>query len=125
MDLAGTRGGITYADHQAADWYHVTVSIDNTFGREFLWRVTARRLRDAAFRSFSSLVDPAGGVYRPLQPGDGAHDEMQSHLFSVGGGPFWNCWGNCYMDQIGLWNRVLTLEEIETLYGVGLGWAPS
>ena len=125
MDLAGTRGGITYADHQAADWYHVTVSIDNTFGREFLWRVTARRLRDAAFRSFSSLTDPAGGVYRPLQPGDGPHDEMQSHLFSIGGGTYWNCWGNAYVDQIGLWNRVLTLEEIETLYGVGLGWAPS
>ena len=44
MDLAGTRGGITYADHQAADWYHMTVSIDNSFGREFLWEAADDRL---------------------------------------------------------------------------------
>jgi hypothetical protein len=107
------------------DWYHVTQTIDNSISAAWLWRVTAKRLRGGQSFIQTGSNDPTGGVLRPLQAGDDIYWDVLSHLFGVGGGVYWNCWGDALFDQIGVWNRVLTLDEVDTLYGAGLGWAPS
>lgn len=124
-DLTGIRGGVWDTGHMNLDWYHVTQTIDNSISAAWLWRVTAKRLRGGQSFIQTGSNDPTGGVLRPLQAGDDIYWDVLSHLFGVGGGVYWNCWGDALFDQIGVWNRVLTLDEVDTLYGAGLGWAPS
>jgi hypothetical protein len=124
FDFVGVRGGVDYADHQIGDWYYVTVCFDNSISAAWLWRITAQRLRDGLQCIQTGMSDPAGDYFRPLEVGDDPWNEVMAHLFGIGGGVYWNLWGSALFDRIGVWNRVLELEEIQTLYGAGLGWSP-
>jgi hypothetical protein len=51
--------------------------------------------------------------------------EVCGAMWGLGGWQWW--WGtgaSAQYDRIGVWNRVLTSDELEKLYGVGLGWTP-
>jgi hypothetical protein len=124
FDLMGIEGGVDYADHEIGDWYYVTVCFDNSVSATWLWRITAQRLRDGLQCIQTGLTDPGGGYFRPLQVGDDLMNEVLGYLFGIGGTIYWDLWGSALFDRIGVWNRVLELDEIETLYGVGLGWSP-
>jgi hypothetical protein len=119
----GSEAGILWEDDQA-DWYLVTVTVDNSLAAEWVVRMTMQRLRDGAAQTRTWAVDPTGGAYQTLDEGFDDWWSGMSMLFGIGGIIYWNGFGAGYFDRIGVWNRALSLEEIDTLYGAGLGWLP-
>jgi hypothetical protein len=98
--------------------------VDNTLAEGWLTRVTVRRLRDGSSTS-ATETDDLGGYFAPATGDSDTWYELCGAMWGLGGWMWW--WGtgaSAQYDRVGVWNRVLTSEELEELYGVGLGWTP-
>jgi hypothetical protein len=80
-------------------WYHIVVTWDAT---------TLYLYVDSVNRSSSSSVVPNTGVYNLYI---GKDPGANSYYFSGS------------IDEVGIWNRLLTSDEVVTLYGLGSGLA--
>lgn len=85
----------------AGTWYHIVFGYDNATQRSF-WQV------NAGARSFSNTVGIYAGVGGTL------------YLFAYTGGGTGPA--NGYLDEFGWWRRVLTTDEVTTLYNGGSGF---
>jgi hypothetical protein len=47
--------------------------------------------------------------------------DSSSHIFSIGSEPIVHANGHGYMDEVGVWNRQLTDDEVTELYSFGVG----
>jgi len=112
----GDFGELSLADHEDEDWYLVVLRSD-TLADEY--KVDLVRLRDAArFAGSTTLSGTALGA--------GSHylnEGMQATLV-FGSSWHWGVPGYGFYDRMGIWDRVLTEEEILDLFNSGLGWQP-
>ena len=115
---------IDFNDHAAGDWYLVVASIDDAKADGWLTQLTVQRLRDGATRSATGATDPFGGFLAAATASSNVWDELAASAWGVGGAMHWGYHCAALYDRIGVWNRVLSAEEVDALYGVGLGWSP-
>jgi hypothetical protein len=112
----GDFGEVSLADHQAEDWYLVVLRSDTL---ESLYKVDLVRLRDGAqFSGASALSGTA------LSAGSDYLNEGLQATLAFGSSWHWGVQGYGFYDRMGVWNRVLTDEEIMDLFNSGLGWQP-
>jgi hypothetical protein len=112
----GDNNEVSIGDHVDGDWYLVVLRSDTLLG---VYKVDLVRLRDEAQFSGSS---PLAGTAL-----SGASDYLNEGMLAtlvLGSSWHWNVPGFGFYDRLGMWNRVLTDDEILDLFNNGLGWQP-
>lgn len=112
----GDFGELSIADHEEEDWYLVVLRSDTL---EDEYKVDLVRLRDEAqFSGSSSLSGTALGA------GSDYLNEGMLATLVFGSSWHWGVQGYGFYDRMGVWDRVLTDDEILDLFNSGLGWQP-